>query len=104
MIDWNKTTKQVYDFVRGLSPYPAAWTTLVAPDGKELVMKLFTTEKLIGEGGTVGSVRTDGKKSFDIALNDGYLRIKELQIAGKKRMDVESFLRGFKLSNEFKVK
>ncbi len=104
MIDWNKTTKQVYDFVRGLSPYPAAWTTLVAPDGKELVMKLFTTEKLIGEGGAVGSVRTDGKKSFDIALHDGYLRIKELQIAGKKRMDVESFLRGFKLSNEFKVK
>ncbi len=104
MIDWNKTTKQVYDFVRGLSPYPAAWTTLVAPDGKELVMKFFTTEKLIGEGGTVGSVRTDGKKSFDIALHDGYLRIKELQIAGKKRMDVESFLRGFKLSNEFKVK
>lgn len=59
---------------------------------------------LIGEGGMVGSVRTDGKKSFDIALNDGYLRIKELQIAGKKRMDVESFLRGFKLSNEYKVK
>ena len=98
-IDWqHKTTKQAYDFIRGLSPYPAAWTTLVA-DEKLMEMKIYETRKLplpSGKKETVGSIQTDGKTFLRVFLADGMLDILTLQQAGKKRMPVVDFLRGFK--------
>lgn len=104
-IDWCKGLKRTYDFIRGLSPYPAAWTTLV--DGsQEKVLKIFATEKdFVAPSEPVGSVITDGHKDLRIALADGYLVLKELQIAGKRKMSVEDFLRGFhSQSSELSVK
>lgn len=96
-IDWMKGVKGVYDFVRGLSPYPAAWTELVSADGSLQVLKIFQTEKnFFSHEEKIGTVSTDGKTYFRVALADGYLNILSLQLAGKKRMPVADFLRGFK--------
>lgn len=103
-IDWSKTAKQVYDFIRGLSPYPGAWTTLVAPDGKETVLKIFKTRKT-GKPTTAGkgSITVEGK-SLLIAAGDEWLSMEELQLAGKKRMPVRDFLNGMKDMDIYYIK
>ena len=88
--------KRAFDFVRGMSPYPAAWTELVEENGKRTMLKIYATtreETTVSEA--PGSVLTDGKTYFKIAFPDGYLSLTELQLAGKKRMTVSDFLRGY---------
>ena len=103
-IDWTKGVKGVYDFVRGLSPYPAAWTELVSADGSSQVLKIFQTEKnFFSHEEKNGTVSTDGKTYLRVALADGYLNILSLQLAGKKRMPVADFLRGFKVTEGLRV-
>ncbi len=95
-INWSQPAKQVYDFVRGLSPYPGAWTTLVAPDGKTTVLKVFRTTKTGQPSrGGVGSLSAD-KHHLYVSASDQLLQIDELQLAGKKRMDAQAFLNGMK--------
>lgn len=101
-IDWNQPVKKVYDFIRGLSPYPAAWSELKQPDGKLTVVKIYEAGKLTGEHSLpVGNILTDGKNYIHIAVEDGFIELKSLQLSGKKRLNVDEFLRGFKMSNEF---
>ena len=96
-IDWSTGVKKVYDFVRGLSPYPAAWTELVLPDGNRQVVKVYETEKVFKEHTLpVGYIDTDGKNYFRVAVKDGYVNLITLQLAGKKRMSVGDFLRGYR--------
>lgn len=93
LIDWNKSTEEVYNLIRGLSPYPAAFTHL---DGK--VLKIYSAEKeTTGHNDLPGSYLSDGKTSLKFATGDGYLKLTEVQIEGKKRMLVSDFLRGFRL-------
>ena len=95
-INWNQPVKRVYDFIRGLSPYPGAWTTLVTPEGKEMVLKIFRTTKTSNSPtGRVGQIVAD-RKHLNISASDGLLQIDELQLAGKKRMDAVAFLNGMK--------
>ena len=102
-IDWQKGTKKVYDFIRGLSPYPAAWTEFQNGD-KTQVLKIFESEKIEERSElTVGSVVIEDKKLL-VSLADGMLSLKVVQIAGKKRMKVEEFLNGFHANGEMKVK
>ena len=104
-IDWSKGAKAVYDFVRGLSPYPAAWTELVNADGTLQVLKIFRTEKkFFSHGEKIGTVSTDGKSYLRVAVKDGWVEILSLQLAGKKRMPVTDFLRGFKATEGLSVK
>lgn len=103
-IDWSKPMKQIYDFIRGLSPYPAAWTELVSPEGKKLVLKVYETEKReASHSYPCGKILTDGKSYVDVSVNCGYIRLKSLQLAGKKRMSVSDFLNGFKQIGEYTV-
>ena len=96
-IDWNKPLKNLYDFVRGLSPYPAAWTELVTRDGKRQVLKIYQTEKRPEQHCfPVGTIQSDGKSFVDVAVDGGFLRLQSVQLAGKKRMSVTDFLNGFK--------
>lgn len=96
-IDWNMGVKRVYDFVRGLSPYPAAWTEMVMPDGTRQVVKIYETEKkIVSHPLPVGQIDTDGKSYFRIAVPDGFVHLLSLQLAGKKRMGVGDFLRGYR--------
>ena len=94
-IDWNQPTKKIYDFIRGLSPYPAAWTTL---NGK--AVKIYETEKeFTAHNLQNGTIISDGKSTFKVATQDGYINVKVLQLEGKKRMPVADLLRGFKVTD-----
>lgn len=95
-IDWSKGVKQIYDFVRGLSPYPAAWTELCQGSTAPQVLKIYETDKIFAEHSfEPGAVVTDKKTYFRIVVTDGYINIRSLQLAGKKRMGVADFLRGY---------
>ena len=96
-IDWQAGVKKVYDFVRGLSPYPAAWTELHQGDAAPLALKIFETEKVfVAYSLKPGSIVTDKKTYFQIASTDGFVKVLSLQLAGKKRMEVADFLRGYR--------
>jgi methionyl-tRNA formyltransferase len=98
-IDWSQPAKRIYDFVRGLSPYPSAWTELRNASGEEVVVKVFETEKLPApHSHPVGTQLTDGKHYLRIAVPDGYIGIKSLQLPGKKRLAIEELLRGYKFA------
>ena len=98
-IDWNKGVKQIYDFIRGLSPYPAAWTELCVADGTRQVLKIYETEKVfVSHEMNIGDIRTDMKTYFQVAVKDGFINVLTLQLAGKKRMNVADFLRGYRTS------
>ncbi|MGB1316937.1 MAG: methionyl-tRNA formyltransferase [Flavobacteriales bacterium] len=97
-VDWNNSVDEVYNHVRGLSPYPAAFTTLVSGN-EETGLKIFQariTEKT--EKGENGTIAVENKQFF-VKCSDGWLEILELQMAGKKRMDAKSFLLGFSLES-----
>lgn len=103
-IDWNRPVKKIYDFVRGLSPYPGAWTELISPEGETVVLKIFESEKNVEEHRLVpGTIVTDGKKTIKIAMPDGFLSILSLQLPGKKRLKTDELLRGFRLTGAYKV-
>lgn len=104
-IDWTKEVHSVYNHIRGLSPFPTAWTELIHKETAAVFpLKIFKTEKIVREHqNAVGTIVTDGKKTFDIYVEDGMIRVIELQLSGKKRMGVEEFLRGFRLE-EYLIK
>ncbi|WP_312136321.1 methionyl-tRNA formyltransferase [Sphingobacterium sp.] len=91
-IDWDRDNSTIYNFIRGLSPYPTAFTHL---DNK--VLKVYKTEKeLVPHSYEAGSFISDGKTYLKVATLDGFIKLREIQIEGKKRMDVADFLRGYK--------
>ncbi len=95
-IDWSKSTKEVYDFIRGLSPYPGAWTTI---DDK--IFKIYKGwQEEYGQVVIPGKILTDNKRYFKIATNDGFINVLDVKMQGKKRMDIKSFLNGYKLKKE----
>ena len=102
-INWNQSAKQVYDFIRGLSPYPGAWTTLVSPEGKETVLKIFKTSKTGNTSGHFGHTAVIDRKPC-IKAADELLMIEELQLAGKKRMNGKDFLNGIKNFENYIIK
>lgn len=98
-MDFSGSVDEMHNFVRGLSPYPTAWTSLQLPGQPEAtVLKVFKTgkEKCMHQS-TIGSVHTDGKNFLKIALPDGFIHLVEIQAPGKKRMDIASFLRGLRV-------
>lgn len=104
-IDWTIGVKRIYDFVRGLSPYPAAWTELYQEGTDPVMLKIFETEKLFCEHSlALGTIVTDCKTYFKIASSDGYVNVLSLQLAGKKRMEINDFLRGYRHTEKAYVK
>jgi methionyl-tRNA formyltransferase len=95
-INWAQSSEAIRNFVRGLSPYPTAWTTL---NGK--ICKVFKTSVVNEQepsNSTDSALRTDNKTYLRFKTADGWLAIEELQLEGKKRMGIEEFLRGTKLT------
>ena len=95
-IDWNDTSRHVYNLIRGLSPYPGAFTELVSEGGEPVQLKVFFGEIRTDLHAAPGTVLSDGKTYFAVATQDGAIAITDLQLSGKKRMDVKSFLLGFR--------
>jgi len=97
-IDWNKSAAELYNFVRGLSPYPAAWTELVSPENEIVGLKVFETAvELESHNEPVGKLISDNKNYIKITTEDGFLKLISVQLAGKKRMQADELLRGFKI-------
>lgn len=101
-IRWDQPLKRVYDFVRGLSPYPAAWTELRKPDGSVETLKIFQTAKIEQEHQLpAGTIRTDGKTYLHVAVPGGFIAVLSLQLPGKKRLPVAELLRGYHITDDF---
>jgi methionyl-tRNA formyltransferase len=95
-IDWTRDTESVRNLIRGLSPYPAAWTELVHPGKSEtLTAKIFAASRDSSLPAAPGTLQTDGKKYLKIACPDGWLSVTDIQLSGKKRMKIDELLRGF---------
>lgn len=104
-ISFGKPAKKVYDFIRGLSPYPGAWTEIQKEGGKAQVLKVFKTAKTgkaLAEGVAVGSLRVEGKCLL-VACVDEWLQLDTIQISGKKRMEARDFLNGMRDIEQYKT-
>lgn len=122
-IDWNDSTRQICNLIRGLSPYPTAYAELVKDGGAPAQLKIFSAEKVgasalaeaLGQArrqdnetgksaGTIpGQILTDGKTYLHITTADGAISLKDVQIAGKKRMEIKAFLAGFREPETYSV-
>jgi methionyl-tRNA formyltransferase len=105
-IDWTKDTESVRNLVRGLSPYPTAWTEFIHPETNEiLIAKIFSVFRDNRSlPAAPGTLVTDGKKFLNIACSDSWLSVAEIQLSGKKRMKIDELLRGFQHLNEWRIK
>lgn len=103
-IDWGKDTETIRNLVRGLSPYPSAWSNLLnMKTGEEIFTKIyFAVKTYFTKPAEPGTIDTDGKTFLNVACKNGWLQISDLQIAGKKRMKTDEFLRGFQQIREYR--
>ena len=104
-IDLHQNAKKVYDFVRGLSPYPGAWMEIQKEGGKAQVLKVFKTSKTgkaVLEDVAVGDLKVDGKQLL-VACDDEWLQLDTIQMSGKKRMEARDFLNGMRDIELYKV-
>ena len=94
-INWQQPAKRVYDFIRGLSPVPGAWTTLVTSDGRETVLKIYRASKTgRSAAAELGDIVIEGKNLYVACQSGELLKLEELQLAGKKRLLAKDFLNG----------
>ncbi|MDD7454996.1 MAG: methionyl-tRNA formyltransferase [Bacteroidales bacterium] len=114
-IDWNDSTKQIFNLIRGLSPYPAAYTELAAEEKGPVQLKIFSADKasyddfmnMLHSAGrdaaAPGTILSDGKSYLAIATADGAIYLKDVQLSGKKRMEINAFLAGFRNIETYKI-
>lgn len=103
-IDWSMSGEKIRNLIRGLSPYPTAWTELIDENGQAQVMKIYFADFADGKTAESGTISSDGKTFLNVKTADGWLNITDLQLAGKKRMNVVDFLRGFHGIEKMKLK
>jgi len=95
-IDWTRTSAELHDFIRGLSPFPAAWTEMVGKDASVLGVKIFEAKPEKAEHALKpGTLIVEGKKVLKVAVGDGFIRLERFQLAGRKALNSDEFLRGF---------
>ena len=101
-IDWNEDSQTIYNKVRGLSPYPAAWSTLLN-DGDELSVKIYKVEKEDSSHSYPAGTIISGKHEVKVAVKNGYINLKEIQLPGKRKMDIKSLLNGYHFDKDAKM-
>lgn len=98
-IDWAQPAGRIYNFIRGLSPHPSAWTTLQEPGKEAVTVKIFESEKQNeSHNFPSGTILTDNKTYLKVAVTDGFINIKSIQFPGKKRLKTDELLRGYTIS------
>lgn len=101
-IKWDSATEDIHNLIRGLSPYPAAYST-ISDGSKEIDMKIYEGKPASGtQGKAIGSIITDKKSYIHVVCKDGLISLEEIQLAGKKRMKVKDFLLGFRDIEKYK--
>lgn len=101
-INWSNSAHETYNFIRGLSPFPTAFSSFVSPEGKHYPIKIFQSQ-LSDIEIKEGLIYTDNKKILLIGCGSGTIQINEIQLSGKRKMSIDEFLRGFPLSNNWRV-
>lgn len=101
-VDWKASIDNIYNKIRGLSPYPASWTTLYNGDDKYAI-KIYEVAKIVElHSHDIGSI-ISSKKEIKVAVKDGYILLKVIQLPGKRKMEISALLNGFKFEKEAKV-
>lgn len=101
-IDWSASIDDIYNKIRGLNPFPTAWTTIINNED-EIYAKLYAIDKeVITHQFEIGKIITT-KKELKVAVNNGFIHIKEIKLAGKKKMDAQSLLNGFNFQENAKM-
>lgn len=101
-VDWKQTGKTIYNLVRGLSPYPSAFTEFTDKNGQQAGIKIYAASfEEAMHSHVPGTVVSNGKTFLKVACSNGFISINDLQLAGKKRMQAEEFLRGFNIPAGF---
>ena len=94
-VNWRRSMNEIHDFIRGISPYPTAWTE-IKKENEILSLKIFRSAKEIADHkNEKGEIVSDGKTFMKVAVKEGFIVLSELQLAGRKKMNIEEFLRGF---------
>lgn len=101
-IDWNEDLKTIFNKVRGLSPYPAAWSILLN-NNEELHIKIYTVEKEEQRHTSVIGTISSTKNEVKVAVKNGYISLKEIQLPGKRKMDIKSLLNGYHFDKNAKM-
>jgi len=102
LIKWNQDTQIIHNFVRGLSPFPTAFTHLILDKEEKILFKIYKANfEVLPPQKVAGHIETDGKTYLKVACKDGFINLLQVQMAGKKAMTVQEFLRGF---DAFKIK
>lgn len=97
-IDWNDTARNIYNKIRGLSPYPTAWTEFLLPTGEALTVKIYSAtiaRDNMDHSATIGKIDTDGKSYLHVHCADGNIALTEIQLPSKKRMEIRALLNGW---------
>jgi methionyl-tRNA formyltransferase len=101
-INWSLSCRELHDFVRGLSPFPTAWSELHSEAGETIGVKIFEAcYEIVSHDLVPGTLVTDGKSELKVAVKDGYLILKKIQLAGRKALPTDEFLRGFPRISDF---
>jgi len=103
-INWSYSIEKIHNHIRGLSPYPAAWTELTDANQKKVAVKVYAANKEIEEHSlSIGTLVSDKKTYLKVAVDGGFLNLTTIQMAGKKRMQIGDFLRGFQQIDQYKL-
>ena len=102
-INWSCNTTEIINHIRGLNPYPVAWAKIIDESDREIQIKIFEAKSKSEEHKfSIGTIISDGKDFLKVAIPDGYLLLLYIQLAGKKRMLIQDFLRGFKHPEKYR--
>lgn len=102
-INWTKNSQDIYNQIRGLSPFPGAFTNFARPDGQTVFVKVFSSHQEEGVSAEPGKVYTDGKTFLKISTGKGFVHLDELQAEGRKRMHFTEFMRGIQINNSWQT-
>ena len=103
-INWSKDLDSIHNFIRGLSPFPSAFTEINSPENKKYYLKVFKSSKEKADHIlSIGKIQTDQKYFLKIAVTGGFINLLEIQLEGRKKMAVKDFLRGFHLNEEWNL-
>lgn len=101
-IDWSDTARNIYNKIRGLSPYPTAWTIFCLPNGETLTVKIYSATIIrenMDHSASIGQIDSDGKSYLHVHCADGIIALQEIQLPSKKRMEIRALLNGWQPGN-----
>ena len=100
-INWNKNVIDIHNHIRGLSPYPGAWSEIISSERGKFSLKIFISSKEeVIHKHKIGDILTDGKTNLKIAVQNGFIKLLKVQIAGKKILNIDAFLRGYNIDSK----